>query len=110
MSYTLPAIYLSPGRQGNQDDNARERGRVILFKEKAQGVSIAGRGGEVVALRRFCCRAGAMAEPELTPSHQGCSKDPPKAETPSSFSPSLILHGSSTMDTVLPTPRMLDCP
>lgn len=39
-------MYLSPGRQGNQDDNARERGRVILFKEQAQGVSIAGRGGE----------------------------------------------------------------
>lgn len=35
---------------------------------------------------------------------------PPKAEMPSSFPPSLILHGSPTMDTALPPPRMLDCP
>lgn len=51
---------------------------LILFKEQAQSVSIAGRDVEWVVLRRFCCRAGAMAEPELTPSHQGCSKDLPK--------------------------------
>ena len=42
---------------------------LILFKEQAQGVSFSGRGEEGVALRRFCCRAGAMAEPEQTHSH-----------------------------------------
>lgn len=82
----------------------------ILFKEQAQSVSIAGRGGEEVALRRFCCRAGAMAEPELRPCPQGRAKVPPKAERPSSFSPSHILHGSPTTDTALPSSRMLDRP
>lgn len=42
---------------------------LILFKEQAQRVSLSGRGGEGVAPRGFCYRAGAMADPELTPSH-----------------------------------------
>lgn len=42
---------------------------LILFQEQARRVGLSARGGEGVALRRFCCRAGAMAEPERTPSH-----------------------------------------
>lgn len=61
--------------------------RLILFREQAKRGSLDGRDGEWVVLRRFCYRAGAMAEPELTPSHQGCSKDLPKAERPSPLLP-----------------------
>ena len=42
---------------------------LILFKEQTQWVHLSGRGKEKIDLRRFCCRAGAMAEPELTHSH-----------------------------------------
>lgn len=42
---------------------------LILFKEQAQWVSLSGRAADGVALRRFCCRAEAMAEPVLTHSH-----------------------------------------
>lgn len=53
---------------------------LILFKEQAPWARLSGRGKETIYLRRFCCRAGAMAEPELTHSCYGCFEDPPKVK------------------------------